>query len=83
MLASVKGDYDGKQIIVNEDDCKNFHIGDEAIITILDRTNGQKDEARVEKRRRLIESETFVIPTGRAVEEINDYVKAMRFDNRF
>ena len=55
MLAAVKGYYDGNQIIVSEDDRKNFSVGDEVIITILDRINRQKVETRAEKRRRLIE----------------------------
>lgn len=83
MLAAVKGYYDGNQIIVNEDDRKNLNVGDEVIITILDRISGQKVETRAEKRRRLIESDAFVIPTGRTTEEIDEYIKEMRDNDRF
>lgn len=83
MLAAVKGYYDGNQIIVDEDDRKNLNVGDEVIITILDRISGQKVETRAEKRRRLIESDAFVIPTGRTTEEIDEYIKEMRENDRF
>ena len=83
MLAAVKGYYDGNQIIVNEDDRKNLNVGDELIITILDRISGQKVETRTEKRRRLIESDAFVIPTGRTAEEIDEYIREIRDNDRF
>lgn len=72
MLAAVKGYYDGQKIIMNESDQKNLNAGDEVIITILDRVSGQKVETRAEKRRRLIDSGAFVIPSGRTVEEIDE-----------
>lgn len=83
MLAAVKGFYDGNQIIVNEDDRKNFSVGDELIITILDKIARPKTETRAEKRRRLIESETYVTSTGRSADEIDNYIKEMRSDDRF
>lgn len=83
MLAAVKGFYDGNQIIVNEDDRKNLSVGDELIITILDKIARPKTETRAEKRRRLIESEAFVTSTGRTDEEIDSYIKEMRSDDRF
>lgn len=83
MLAAVKGYYDGNQIIMNEDDRKNLNVGDEVIITILDRISGQGVETRAEKRRRLIESDAFVIPTGRTTEEIDEYIREMRDNDRF
>lgn len=82
MLAAVKGYYDGNQIVVNEDDRKNLSVGDEVIITILDKMNSQKIDTRVEKRRRLIESDAFVISSGRTVEEIDEYIKEMRSGDR-
>lgn len=82
MLAAVKGYYDGNQIIVSEDDRKNLSVGDEVIITILDRISGQKNETRADKRRRLIESDAFVIPTGRTTKEIDEYIKEMRDNDR-
>ncbi len=83
MLTAVKGYYDGNQIIVDEDDRKNLNAGDEVVITILDRINRKKPETRAEKRRRLVESDAFVIPTGRTVEDIDEYIKEMRSDDRF
>lgn len=83
MLAAVKGFYDGNQIIVNEDDRKNLSVGDELIITILDKIARPKAETRAEKRRRLIESEAFVTSTGRTAEEINNSIKEMRSNDRF
>lgn len=82
MLAAVKGYYDGNQIIVDEDDRKSLNVGDELIITILDRIDGQK-ESRAERRKRLIESGAFVTPSGRTVEEIDEYIKEMRTNDRF
>lgn len=83
MLAAVKGYYDGNQIVVNEDDRKNLSIGDELIITILDKFTGQKVETRAEKRRRLVDSEAFVSSTGRTAKEIDEYIREMRDNDRF
>ena len=83
MLAAVRGYYDGNQIIVNEDDRKNLNVGDEVIITIIDKISKQTIETRAEKRRRLIDSDAFVNPTGRTTEEIDEYIKEMRSDDRF
>ena len=78
MLAAVKGYYDGNHIIMDEDDRKNLRVGDEVIITIL-----EKVETRAEKRRHLIDSGAFVIPTGRTVEEIDAYIEELRDNDRF
>ncbi|MEZ3516280.1 MAG: hypothetical protein K1W37_13765 [Lachnospiraceae bacterium] len=83
MLVAVKGYYDGNQIVVNEEDRKNLSVGDEVIITILDRINRQKVETKAEKRRRLIESNAFVISTGRTVQEIDEYIRELRDNDRF
>ena len=83
MLAAVKGYYDGNQIVVNEEDRKNLSVGDEVIITILDRINRQKVETRTEKRRRLIETDAFVISTGRTAEEVDEYIRELRDNDRF
>ena len=53
------------------------------IITILDKISKQKVETRAEKRRRLIESDAFVIPTGRTTEEIDGYIRELRDNDRF
>ena len=83
MLAAVRGYYDGNQIVVNEDDRKNLNAGDEVIITILDKISQQKAETRAEKRMRLIDSDAFVVPSGRSVEEIDEYIREMRDNDRF
>ena len=83
MLAAVKGYYDGEQIVVNEEDRKNLSVGDEVIITILDKISRKKVETRAEKRRQLIDSDAFVISTGRTAEEIDEYIKEMRANDRF
>ncbi|MCI9530855.1 MAG: hypothetical protein HFH38_03730 [Lachnospiraceae bacterium] len=82
MLVSVKGYYDGEQIVIYEDDRKNLNIGDEVIITILDKINTQKIESRAEKGKRIIDSKAHVMLTGRSAEEIESYIKGLR-DNRF
>lgn len=83
MLAAIKGYYDGKQIVVDEDERENLNAGDEVIITILNKLKIQKVETRAEKRRRLIESDAFVIPSGRTAKEIDDYIGEMRDNERF
>ncbi len=83
MLAAVKGYYDGKQIVIDEADRKNLNIGDEVIITILDRVSEQKTKTRAEKRQQLIDSNAFVISSGRSVEEIDQYIREMRDNDRF
>ncbi|RKJ62080.1 hypothetical protein [Roseburia sp. 1XD42-69] len=83
MLAAVKGYYDGKQIVIDEADRKNLNIGDEVIITILDRVSEQKAKTRAEKRQQLIDSNAFVISSGRSVEEIDQYIREMRDNDRF
>ena len=82
MLAAVKGYYDGNQIIVNDEDRKNFSIGDEVIITILDNYGKQRAQERAEKRLRLIESNAFVNSSGRTVEEIDQYIRELRDNDR-
>ena len=83
MLGAVKGYYDGNQIIVNDEDRKNFSIGDEVIITILDNYGKQRAQERAEKRLRLIESNAFVNSRGRTVEEIDQYIRELRDNDRF
>lgn len=42
MLTAMKGYYDGKQIVMDEADRQSLNIGDEVIITILDRISKEK-----------------------------------------
>lgn len=83
MLVAVKGYYDGNQIVVNEEDRKNLSMGDEVIITILDNYGRQRVQERAEKRLRLIESDDFVTSSGRTVEEIDQYIRELRDNDRF
>ncbi len=83
MLAAVKGYYDGTQIIVNEDDRKNLNIGDEVVITILNRIVMTRKETRADRRKKLIESGEFVSTNGRSAEEVDAYIRELRDDDRF
>lgn len=70
MLAALKGYYDGNKIVMDENDRATLSIGDEVIITILNKFGRQGVETRAERRRRMIESDACVIPSGRTVEEL-------------
>lgn len=83
MLAAVKGYYDGTHIIVDENDRKTLNVGDEVIITVLDRLNTTRKEPRAEKRRRIVDLEKYVVSGGRSVEEIDDYIRELRDNDRF
>lgn len=80
MLAAVKGYYDGTKIVVDERDRKTFNIGDEVIITILDKISTTREEKRAAKRRRIVDMEKYVVPSVRNTEEINNYIREMRED---
>lgn len=80
MLAAVKGYYDGTKIVVDERDRKTFNIGDEVIITILDKISTTREETRAAKRRRIVDMEKYVIPSERGTEEIDNYIREMRED---
>lgn len=82
MLTAVKGYYDGKQIVVDENDRKTLNIGDEVIITILDRLNTTGKETRADKRRRIVDLEKYVVSTGRSTEEIDNYIRELRDNDR-
>lgn len=82
MLAAVKGYYDGTQIVVDENDRKTLNIGDEVIITILDRLNTTGKETRADKRRRIIDLEKYVVSSGRSTEEIDNYIRELRDNDR-
>ena len=83
MLAAVKGYYDGTQIVLDENDRKSLNVGDEVIVTILDRLSKTGKETRADKRRRIIDMEKYVISTERSAEEIDNYIREMRDDDRF
>lgn len=79
MLTAVKGYYDGTQIVVNAEDKKNLNMGDELIITILDKI---KTDTRTEQRRKIIESGAYVMPSARTAKEIDNYIEEMRSNDR-
>ena len=81
MLAAVKGYYDEMKIVVDERDRKTFNIGDEVIITILDKISTTREETRAVKRHRIVDMEKYVIPSGRSTEEIDNYIREMRGDS--
>lgn len=83
MLAAVKGYYDGTQIVVDERDRKTLNIGDEVIITILDRLNTTRKETRADKRSRIVDLEKYVVPSGRSAEEVDNYIRELRDNDRF
>lgn len=81
MLVAVKGYYDGTQIVLDENDRKTLNIGDEVIITILDRLNTTGKETRADKRRRIIDLEKYVVSSGRSTEEINNYMFLISYND--
>ncbi len=82
MLAAVKGYYDGRQIVIDEADRKNLNRGDEVIVTILNRSDLRTLEARAARRKRIIETEAFVMETGRSAQNIDNYIRELRSDER-
>ncbi len=82
MLAAVKGYYDGTQIVVNENDRKSLNNGDEVIITILGKPDISK-QTRAAKRRNIIDMDKYVIPTGRTIEDVDNYIRELRDNDRF
>ena len=80
MLAAVKGYYDGTQIVVDENDRKTLNIGDEVIITILNRLNTTGTETRADKRSRIIDQEKYVTSGDRNTAEMDNYIREMRDD---
>ncbi len=82
MLVAVKGYYDGTQIVVDENDRQTLNMGDEVIITILDRLNTTRKETRSDKRRRIVDLDKYVVSTGRSVEEVDNYIRELRDNDR-
>ena len=72
MMSAVKGYYDGKQIVINED--VKMSIGQEVIITILDMPR---------KKKKRIDLENYM---GRGkkmfTQDAQDYVKELRDNDR-
>ncbi len=83
MLAAVKGYYDGKQIIVDENDRKSLNVGDELIITILSGLDSTRKETRAERRSRILDRKKYVNSGKMTTMEIDEYIKEQRSDERF
>lgn len=82
MLTSVKGYYDGNQVVIDENDKQILSLGDRVVVTILNRNLIRQPETLADKRRRLIEEEKYVHPSGRTAEEITDYLREIRENDR-
>jgi len=82
MLAAVKGYYDGTQIVLDENDRKSLNNGDEVIVTILGKL-GTSKQTRSTKRRNIIDMDKYVVSTGRSVEDIDNYIRELRDNDRF
>ena len=83
MLATVKGYYDGKQIVLDENDRRSLNAGDEVIVTIIDRFSTMQKATRAEKRRGIVDLDKYVISTQRSVEEIDNYIRELRDNDRY
>ena len=72
MMSAVKGYYDGKQIVINED--VKMSIGQEVIITILDMPRKKKIRIDMEK----------YMGRGKKMftQDAQDYVKELRDNDR-
>ena len=72
MMSAVKGYYDGKQIVINED--VKMSIGQEVIITILDMQKKKKKRIDLEK----------YMGRGKKMftQDAQDYVKELRDNDR-
>ncbi|MEZ3470839.1 MAG: hypothetical protein K1W40_21385 [Schaedlerella sp.] len=72
MMSAVKGYYDGKQIVINED--VKMSIGQEVIITILDMPRKKKKRIDLEK----------YMGRGKKMftQDAQDYVKELRDNDR-
>ncbi len=82
MLAALKGYYDGTQIVVDENDRKSLNNGDEVIITILGKLDTSK-QTRVAKRRNIIDMDKYVMSTGRRTEDVDNYIRELKGNDRF
>ena len=83
MLATVKGYYDGKQIVLDENDRRSLNAGDEVIVSIIDRFSTMQKATRAEKRRGIVDLDKYVISTQRSVEEIDNYIRELRDNDRY
>ena len=71
MWAKVKGYYDGSNIVISEAEKDKMSRGQEIIISYFVQTEASKKDDFLE----ALESDSFAVPTGRSVEEIDNYVR--------
>lgn len=72
--------YDGANIVIDESVKKSLSTGQE--ITLVFNPVITQGESRSEKRRKFLQSEEGVVPSGRSAEEIDAYIREMRDHER-
>ena len=85
MLTTVRGYYDGNQIVVDELDKTHLRSGDQVVITVLPETGAPQErpgETLAERRRRILVEGLYRHPSGRSAEEINEYLRELRDNDR-
>ena len=82
MLTAVQAYYDGKQVVMDEQDRAYLNAGDRLVITVLNNATSAVPSALAEKRLRMLEEERHVRPSGRSVEEIDRYIAELRDEDR-
>ena len=82
MQTAVQAYYDGKQVVVDEQDRAYLNAGDRLVITVLESASSAVPAALAEKRLRMLEEERHVRPSRRSVEEIDRYLAELRDEDR-
>ena len=78
MQTAVHAYYDGKQVVVNEQDRLHLNAGDRLLITVLGGASVENLETLAERRLRILEEEKYVRPNGRTAAEIDRHIAEMR-----
>ena len=83
MPGTVKGRYNGGQILLNWEDQDKIAEGQEVVITFVIPSGKSQPGAETEDPfLAALEKDTLAVPTGRSVEEIDRYVKELRANDR-
>lgn len=82
MPTTVNGYYDGTQVVVDESERGYLNTGDRLLINIIRNTGSPVTEDLAARRIHMIESEEFVIPTGRSTREIDSGIRELRDNDR-
>ena len=82
ILTALKGYYDGNKIVLDENDQKSLNARDEVVVTILDKLGTMWKSKRAEKRKNIVDLDKYVISTERSAEEIDDYIRELRDNDR-